>query len=154
MVEYRTLEWPDVEDGNPNQQLIEQNLQMFMPLFGEYWERKGRKVYNQPFDMDVFTLIRGCVYAGLRIVIATEKDLPVGFMLVNRYRAISHACNMCFLEKWYGRTDEIEKGFFDYIGQRKADWGVTQFIVPEIPGSALGDLPGRREDMNYRWYRT
>lgn len=86
-----------------------------MPLIEEGWEKHGRQIYNEPLTFNVTSFVQMWMFGGLVVVAAYEGNQPVGYLFGIRFVPIPFKANVLQTEMWYGKTDEIEAGLFDYL---------------------------------------
>lgn len=86
-----------------------------LPLLREYWQKKGKELYNKDMNFNVLTFVQMWFLGSLVPVIAYEDDKPVGFFIGVRFVPILYDANTLQAEVWYAPTPEIEQGMFDYL---------------------------------------
>lgn len=150
MIEYRTLKTPDDEA------VALVTMQDFMGLLAEYWHKNGKSVYGKPLALEAQQFAHAWTYGSIIIMMAYEDGKPVGFLMGVMNRAITHDSKMLQIEKWYGKTPEIERGLLNHLYSRLNDLQRTEVVVPEIDGTIFEPLPNFSEERvfklhYYRW---
>lgn len=98
-----------------------------MPLIDEYWDKRGKDIYEKPLRFNVMSFVQMWMLGGCVLVMAYDGDKPVGFLLGIRFTPILFKAAVVQTEVWYGVTDEVERGLFEYLST------ITKFMdVEEI----------------------
>lgn len=87
----------------------------FVPLLREYWDTRGKQIYNVDMQFNLLTFIQMWTMGSLVIIIAYDDNKPVGFFLGVRFVPILFDAAAVQTELYYGKTKEIEEGLFDYL---------------------------------------
>jgi len=86
------------------------------PLYRKSWDETWRGVYDEPFDFDVATFGRMWASRMLKIVMARENGVAVGFVLGAVARPLTYAKTSFEVHDWYdsGRED-VRRQLFSFL---------------------------------------
>lgn len=100
-----------------------------LPLLREYWEKKGKDLYNKDMNFNVITFVQMWFMGSLVPVIAYDGDKPIGFFIGVRFVPILYDANALQAEVWYAPTQEIEQGMFDYLMTIVGFMNITEVLI-------------------------
>lgn len=97
---------------------LEMLTSTFAPIYTEAWVKDTAAAYgNPPFDMNVNVFAQMWFSKAMRIFMAYEDGVPVGYLLGMTFRPLTHRTAVFQIESWYAkdRRQDVINGLFDYM---------------------------------------
>lgn len=86
-----------------------------IPLLHKYWEKRGEKLYDAPFHLNVVPLVQTWMGNSLVLVVAYDDGKPVGFLFGVKFVPMLYNSVVLQTEIFYGETKDIETGMVTYL---------------------------------------
>lgn len=97
-----------LESRNANESMANLFMGQLMPLYQEYWQNKARGIYNEPFNVQMQALVNLWFNGSIKIFIATDNDIVVGFCIALVYRPIAYNNTVFQIQDFYVRPNNTE----------------------------------------------
>lgn len=86
-----------------------------MPLVQDYWDAEGKQYYNRDLYFSILSFIQIWNMGSMCIIIAYDKERPVGFLLGIKFTPLMYNTNALHTEVVYAPTPEIREGILNYL---------------------------------------
>lgn len=105
-------------------------------------------------DVDVMMLLAGWEAKGIIMIMAFEKDVPVGFLVAHKFRPVFMArTTVLNIERWQAKTEEVTQAMFDYIKIIADNTEIDQLHAVDFVGRKIPDSTEIIEEDSYRFLR-
>jgi hypothetical protein len=89
---------------------------LFVPIYNEFWERRGRAYYGiKDWNINPVPLVQLWAERNLILIMAFEGEEVVGFLMGGRMTPFFQIEANCYVETYYGRDKEIERGLLSCL---------------------------------------
>lgn len=109
-LQYKYIERP--KDANVCIELLEKDI---MPLLTEHWDKYGKDFYGRPFIFNIEAFANLWLVSGLVVVVAYDDDKAVGLFIGILFTPMMFNTRVLQVETCYGKSDEVERGIYNYI---------------------------------------
>lgn len=117
---------PPIQDVNKVTKFFSEDL---LPLITQYWNQRGKHIYNRELQLNLIALIQMWQIGGLLIIVAYDGDKPVGILLGVNFTPLWYGARVSQIEVCFGLTEAIERGLFDYLKQHLDFFNLTEIWV-------------------------
>jgi hypothetical protein len=118
---------------------VKQLVEVFPPIFDEFWTARGKDYYRvERAQIDITLLAQTWASRVTRLILVKDEGAVVGFLMGSSIPPFFHLDRMFQVEAVYGRTPEAEQALLDYIALGFAFFPDRFLSLPDYCGGLSG----------------